>query len=141
MKAITLGTWQFQYNEASNTLRLFLNSGSVKDAALFTITPEGVYSWLEALSDSSTEAMQLMGQPMKAEYEMVMSMEDPYEVETVMEAVYNMWEDDLSKGFNGDVQEYMLTFEGRDREMLLASLFEEPALEHLTLQADLLEKK
>lgn len=137
MQSITLGTWQFHYNEASNALRLFLNSGGQNDAALFAITPENVYEVLEALSDESTQFLQFIGQPMKPEYALVLSMEDAYEVDTVWEAVYNSWEDDLSKGFNGEPKPYILVFEERDREMLLASLYEEPALEHLTLQADM----
>lgn len=136
MKTTTLGTWEFKYNEATNTLRLFLNSGG-SDAVLFAITPENVYSVLEALSDESTKFIQLTGQPMKPEYTLVMSMEDNYEVDMEWATTYNSWEDDLSRGFNGEPDSYLLVFEDRDRAMLLASLYEEPSLEHLTLQADM----
>lgn len=138
MRAVKLETWEFAYNETHNELRLLVNSGSNKDSVLFSIAPENVYAVMEALESPDNESLELVGQPMKPEMMLVLTMEDPYEVDSTLEYAYRIQNDDVSEGFNGEKQSFKLYFEDQQGQRMFAStFFDEPSLEHLTLQADM----
>lgn len=138
MRYVKLETWEFAYNEAHNELRLLVNSGSSKNAVLFSIVPDNVYAVMEALADPETDSLELTGQPMKQEMVLVLGMDGPYEVDSTLEYAYRIQDDDISEGFNGTKQPYTLFFDDMQGQRMFAStFFDEPALEHLTLQADM----
>lgn len=142
MQTISLGTWQFEYNEAGNEIRLFINCFD-SDAVMFVLNAKNITSVLETLDKPETHRMTLVGQKMVPQTWMAF-LSDLNDWESELDGEgddqgkfnYSLNQDDLSAYCEGPRRAFVLQFEDdSERRGLASTLWDYWAVDHLLLEA------
>lgn len=140
MKTLPLGSWEMEYVEAEDAIRL-LAVGDRNETVLFRLTKDNISGFLTAIDNRAEGKFVLSGQPMKPQEHVLVSEgdyadDDFYAEDDYYALSYEIRNGDLSKFYDGEEQEYTVVFEYEDEQRSFVSMmWAYWAIDHLIAEA------
>jgi hypothetical protein len=133
---VNLETWEFDYNEAHDEIRLFVN-GYSHDAVIFSLNKTTITSFLETIDRPEAHKVTLTAQPMVPQrYTESNNRRENWDFFSEDGAFnYGISQDDLSEFHQGPKRAVTLYFDRNDVAYLSKMLWDFWATDHLLLEA------